>query len=400
MYTVFFVLFIAVQVIIGFYLLQPLLLLLLHLLVKPFRSKNNTAPAETAAGDMDIAVIVTAYKNLGLVTPLADSLLKQRYGRFTAYIVADACEGMELGEFNDERIVLLRTPSPLNAKIRSIDYALKNFRKEHDAMVILDADNLVHPNYLEVLNGYFKQGYQAVQTNLMAKNLNNAYARMDAAGNYFYNFIDRKVRMDFGLSANIWGLGIAMRTDLYRSVIYRNFLGGFDKKIQADIVKVIPQLAYAEEAYVYDEKIDTGEALETQRTRWINAYFKYFKYGWGVFAAGIRKGSFNLVYFGVNLLRPPQFLQLLGGMLMLLVNIWVSPAAAWLWLAILAQFPLAFLSIVAVMNPGRGVLRSLTWLPLVFVRQLKAFFQIRKANKTFLQTSNNKVIYIEDVINQ
>ncbi|MGN6508184.1 MAG: glycosyltransferase [Chitinophaga sp.] len=399
MYTVLLILFIIIQAIIGFYLLQPLLLLLLHLLAKPFHPKN-AAPAEAEAKDMDIAVIVTAYKNLGLVTPLADSLLKQRYSRFTAYIVADACEGLELGEVNDERIVLLRTPSPLTAKIRSIDYALKNCRKEHDAMVILDADNLVHPNYLEVLNGYFKRGYRAVQTNLMAKNLNNAYARMDAAGNYFYNFIDRKIRMEFGLSANIWGLGIAMKTELYRSVIYRNFLGGFDKKIQADIVKVIPQLAYAEEAYVYDEKIDTGDALETQRTRWINAYFKYFKYGWQVLTAGIRRGSFNLFYFGVNLLRPPQFLQLLGGMLMLLINIWVSPPAAWLWLVILAQFPLSFLSIVAVMNPGRGVLKSLAWLPLVFARQLKAFFQIRKANKTFLQTSNNKVIYIEDVINQ
>ncbi|WP_341836301.1 glycosyltransferase [Chitinophaga pollutisoli] len=341
--------------------------------------------------------MVTAHKNLELIPPLVDSVLKQTYPHYTVYVVADACESADIG-ITHPQVKVLMPATHLNAKIRSIDFAIQQFEKEHDVIVILDADNLLHPDYLQVLNGYFAKGYRAVQTNMLAKNTDSAYACLDAAGNYFYNFIDRRMRMELGCSANIWGLGIAMELSLYRSIIYRNFLGGFDKKIQADIVKQIPLLAYAEEAKVYDEKIDSGEAMERQRTRWINAYFKYFAYGWDVFATGLRRMNRNLVYFGLNLLRPPLFMQIGAGLLMVVANFWINPAYSIAWLAILASFPLTFFAIVAIMSRDRRIISSLVWLPAVFLRQLKAVFQIRKANRSFLQTSNNKRIYIEDIL--
>jgi len=248
------------------------------------------------------------------------------------------------------------------------------------------------------LNKYFNKGYRAVQTNMLAKNNDSVFAKLDAAGNYFSNFVDRRMRMELGLSANIWGLGIAIETSLYKEVIYQNFLGGFDKKIQADIVKLIPQLAYAEDAYVYDEKIDSGDAMETQRTRWINAYFKYFKYGWNVFVTGLKRGSFNLMFFGFNLLRPPLFLQLSGAIVFAVLNYWINPMFSIAWLAALLLFPLSFIIIVAVMSTDKAVLSALLYLPLVFLRQLRAFLHIGRANKAFLQTQNNKVIYIEDLL--
>lgn len=394
-----FIILVVIQVLLACYLLQPFLLLLLHGVMSAWRklAGGKKKAAVEATKEHSFAVIVTAHRNLELVPPLVDSVLKQTYPHYKVYVVADACETADIGIQNDRLKVLL--PSvPLNAKIRSIDHAINNFDQEHDVLIILDADNLIHPRYLEVLNGYFNRGYRAVQTNMLAKNQDSVYAQLDAAGNYFYNFTDRRMRMELGLSANIWGLGIAMETSLYKAVIYRNFLGGFDKKIQADIVKLIPQLAYAEDAMVYDEKIDSGEAMEKQRTRWINAYFKYFKYGWDVWLTGLKRGSFNLLFFGFNLLRPPLFLQVALGFLFLVMNIWLSPAWALAWLVILLLFPVSFLAIVAVMSPDKKILRSLCWLPLVFIRQVRAFLQIRKANKSFLQTSNNKVMYIEDVL--
>lgn len=396
MAQILFYIFVAIQVLLACYLLQPFLLLLVHGVLKLVGGKKKEADASTAK-QHSFAVIITAHKNLELVPPLVDSLLKQTYAHYKVYVVADACASADIG-IQDAKVKVMLPETPLNAKIRSIDYAINHFDEEHDVLIILDADNLVHPRYLEVLNGYFNRGYRAVQTNMLAKNQDSVYAQLDAAGNYFYNFIDRRMRMEMGLSANIWGLGIAMETSLYKEVIYQNFLGGFDKKIQADIVKLIPQLAYAEDAMVYDEKIDNGDALERQRTRWINAYFKYFKYGCDVLLTGFKRGSFNLVFFGFNLLRPPLFLQVALGGLFMIANIWLSPAWAVAWLIILLLFPLSFLAIVAVMSTDKRMLRALGFLPLVFFRQVKAFLQIRKANKSFLQTSNNKIMYIEDVL--
>ncbi|WP_212004159.1 glycosyltransferase family 2 protein [Chitinophaga sp. HK235] len=389
------------QVLIACYLLQPAVLLLIYWIRKAgrFLFKPGHEVKTSVNHHYTFAVIITAHKNLELVPPLVDSLLKQTYADYMVYVVADNCGDADLG-MTHPKVKLLKPETPLNAKIRSIDFAINRFVSPHEVMVILDADNLVHPLYLETLNRYFNRGYQAVQTNMLAKNNDTVYAQLDAAGNYFSNFIDRRMRMELGLSANIWGLGIALKTTLYREVVYNHFFGGFDKKIQADIVKLIPVLAYAEDAMVYDEKIDTGDALETQRTRWINAYFKYFKYGWDVFCTGVRRGSFNLMFFGFNLLRPPLFLQVLLALVLGVLNYWIAPVWAWTWAAILIIFPLSFFAIVAVMSNDPRTIRALLHLPFFFLRQLKAFLHIRKANKAFLQTQNNKVMYIEDVLKQ
>ena len=157
---------------------------------------------------------------------------------------------------------------------------------------------------------------------------------------------------------------------------------------------------YAEDAKVYDEKIDSGDALETQRTRWINAYFKYFKYGWDVLLTGLRRGSFNLVFFGFNLLRPPLFLQVVGAAFFAFVNYWISPVWMLGWIAAMILFPLSFFIIVAVMSTDKKTVGALFYLPVFFIRQVKAFLHIGRANKAFLQTQNNKVIYIQDLLNQ
>jgi cellulose synthase/poly-beta-1,6-N-acetylglucosamine synthase-like glycosyltransferase len=392
-------LFIFIQLLLAAYILQPAFLLLIYGLRRLFLGRNRIVKAKITK-EYSFAVIVTAHKNLQLVPPLVDSVLQQTYANFMVYVVADNCENTDIGYNDHPKVRVLKPEVPLNAKIRSIDFAINNFSVPHDVMIILDADNLVHPDYLAVLNRYFNRGYRAVQTNMLAKNNDSVYAQLDAAGNYFYNFIDRKMRMELGLSSNIWGLGIALETSLYKEVIYQNFLGGFDKKIQADIVKLIPQLAYAEDAKVYDEKIDSGDAMETQRTRWINAYFKYFTYGWDVFSTGIRKGNFNLVFFGFNLLRPPLFLQISAAMLFAVLNYWIAPAFAIGWVAAIGVFALSFLLIVAVMSTDRKTISALFYLPVVFFRQLRAFLHIGRANKAFLQTQNNKVIYISDLLSK
>nr|WP_308463749.1 glycosyltransferase [Chitinophaga nivalis] len=375
-------------------------MLALYAVLRGRRSHAHTPPvAGTSPRAFNFAAVITAHKDLTLVPPLIDSLLKQHYSRFRIYVVADACTEVNL-PVNDPRIVVLQPEQPLNAKIRSIDYAINHFKEDHDVLIIFDADNLVHPDYLQVLNTYFNKGYRAVQTNMLAKNTDSLFARLDAAGNLFNNFTDRKMRMELGLSANIWGLGIAIETDLYKEIVYQHFLGGFDKKIQADIVKKIPLLAYAQEAIVYDEKVENGEALEKQRTRWINAYFKYFATGWDVLVTGIRRGRFNLVYFGINLLRPPLFLILGAAMGWMLLNLWLNPLLALYWLAAICLFAWSYFIIVAVMSKDKRIYGSLYYLPLFLLRQVKAILKIKAAGKTFLKTENNRVIYIEEVLNR
>ena len=187
-------------------------------------------------------------------------------------------------------------------------------------MVVFDADNLVHPDYFAKLNQYYQSGYEVVQTHMLSKNFDTVYARLDSIGHIFNTFTEREARMRLGLSSCILGLGISLKTKLYDEIRYNDSLGGFDKKLQAFMVKRVDQIAFANDVIVYDEKVADGDTFERQRTRWIYTYFKYFKDNFALLTLGLRKFKLNLIYFGFNALRPPLFLTLGAGFFFFLIN--------------------------------------------------------------------------------
>ena len=396
--NIFFIIWYFFQSWIAVYLLLPFIFLLVYFFKKKTNTRFNILKKPIVhQNDFDFAVVVTVHKETHLVPALIDSLLKQHYSRFTIYIVADNCDPSTIPQSSGNVVVLQPEPN-LNSKIRSINYALDHFKNPHDALVIFDPDNLVHPAFLFVINQYFQRGYKAVQGFLKPKNTDSVYARLDSIGDIFYNFTEREIRMELGLSSTIWGLGIAIKTDLYKQIVYDNHLGGFDKRMQAYLAEKIPQLAFAKEAYVYDEKVSTGKAMEKQRTRWIYAYFKYFQLNWKVFWHGIRKMDFNIIFFGFVNLRPPFFILLLLVMLSSVVNYFIHLHLFLAWMIILLLFIASFVVIVSLKSSDKKTIQSIFFLPLLIARQIMALVKVKRANKTFLNTEHNKLVYIEDLI--
>ncbi|RYY53559.1 MAG: glycosyltransferase [Chitinophagaceae bacterium] len=384
--------------IIAVYLLIPGFFLLVYLLRKLFRAKGygEKKPLLTDR-EFEFGLIITAHEETEFITPLVDSILKQTYGRFAIYVVADKCDISGL-KFTDPRVNVLRPEDPLNSKIRSINYGISHFRPGIDAMIILDADNLLHPLFLATMNTYFRKGYRAVQADFKPKNTDSHFARMDAIGDVFNFFVEREMRMELGLSAAIWGSGIAVDLELYREVEYSSHLGGFDKKLQAHLLQRVPQIGFAREAVLYDEKIDSGASLETQRTRWINAQFKYMKIGFRLMLEGIRKGSFNIAYVAFVTIRPPLFLLLLIAFFITGLSFLIDLRLGFVWVGLLLLFGLSFAGIVFV--KGRKLAGTLFMIPVFMMRQVFAFAKIGRANKSFMKTTHTKVMYIEEVLQQ
>jgi cellulose synthase/poly-beta-1,6-N-acetylglucosamine synthase-like glycosyltransferase len=390
--------FMFIEVLTAIFILLPTLLLLLHYLLRLFvgdRSPLNKKPR--VQKDFHFAAIVTAHQDTRFIPPLVDSLLRQTYQGVTVYVVADDCDISGLN-FNSERVVLLRPEPALHAKIKSIGHAIDHFTRNHDALVIFDSDNLVHPRYFEYLNKYFQQGYRAVQTHMLSKNIDSKYARLDSIGHIYNTFLERQVRMELGLSACILGLGIAIDTELYKEIMYKNALGGFDKKLQADLVKRIPQLAFAKEAIVYDEKVEDGGTLEKQRTRWLFTYFHYFRVNWDIFITGLKRFNGKLAYFGFILLRPPLFILLGVAFIFAVINYFIAPVWALGWLITLFLFAISFVLIVITQSHQKGMAGALLYVPLVVMRQAKAMLKIKKATRTFLKTEHSKIVYIQDLL--
>ncbi|PWT97800.1 MAG: hypothetical protein C5B52_13215 [Bacteroidetes bacterium] len=390
-------LFMIFQIILAIYFLMPSFLLVSKWIISLsgnfFKKKYKTLDAK----NYDFAAIVTAHQDIRFIPPLVDSLLKQSYGNLVVYVVADDCDITTL-HFNDDRVVVLRPEPAFHAKIKSIKYAIDNFKRKHDALVIFDTDNLAHPNYFNELNEHFRKGFRVIQTHMLSKNTETVFAKLDSVGFIYHNFTERQIRMDMGLSACTLGLGIAIDMDLYKQIVYRDGLGGFDKKLQADLVRATHQVAFAENAIVYDEKVDDAGTLEKQRTRWLFAYFRYFSEHWNLFTLGLRKFNFNLIFFGFNALRPPLFILTFVGMVCVIIDFFINMTLSWTALAILVSFALSFVLIVVTQARQKGMLQAFVYMPVFILRQMRALLKIKAASKSFLKTEHNRVIYIDELL--
>jgi cellulose synthase/poly-beta-1,6-N-acetylglucosamine synthase-like glycosyltransferase len=387
------ILFYAINCILAFYFLVPVILFVISLFLKkqfiPSPVNGNT--------DIDFAAIVTAHQDTRFIPPLVDSFLKQNYPNFTLYIVADDCDTSHIN-YPDPRIIILQPATALHSKIKSINYAINNFIKPHKVMVIFDSDNLVHPDYFKNLYPYFKKGFKVVQTHMLSKNTESTFARLDSVGHIYYTFIERKVKMQLGLHSAILGLGIGLDTDLYKEIAYRDTIGGFDKKLQSQLAIRVKQIAFAENAIVYDEKIEEGNALEQQRTRWIYTYFKHFKDSCNLFIAGLKTGSMGRILLGSSMLRPPMFLLIIAACMVMLIALYIQPTLFFLWAALILLYVINFILIIATQSSQKGMVNSLIFIPYLIGRQIKSLLKIKSAKTAFLKTEHQKIIYIDEVL--
>lgn len=372
---------IILQLIIGYHLILPFLLYVFNSIKGP--AKINPS----GACEADYAIIVTAYEQTDLVPSVVESVLKLNYSNYLVYVVADKCDIAGL-KFDDPKVILLRPEETLSSNIRSHFYAINRFERAHDIITIIDSDNLVHPEYLNELNRLFEQGFAAVQGVRQAKNLNTHYACLDAARDIYYRLVDNKLLFEVGSSATLSGSGMAFTTRLYRECLENVAVegAGFDKVLQFEILQRNHRIAFAEQAIVYDEKTSQTDQLVKQRARWLNTWFKYSNLGLKMTLDGICDFSWNKFIFGVFLMRPPLFILLLVSLTCLVIDLFVFPYMAIVWMISFVLFVVMFFVAFAYFKADRIIYRSLLNTPKFIYCQLAALMRARNANQLSVAT--------------
>lgn len=361
--------------------------MLLFICYKLVKKRNGYAVEKVI--NYDYAIIVTAYEQTDLLPSVVESLLKLNYDNYLIYVVADNCDISNL-HFPDPKVILLRPENVLASNTRSHLYAIANFRRHHQILTIIDSDNLTDPEYLNELNVFFTQGYEAVQGIRAAKNLNTTYACLDAARDIYYHFYDGEVLFTVGSSATLSGSGMAFTTQLYTDCFENMDItgAGFDKVLQAQILRKNKRIAFAGKAIVYDEKTSDSTQLVNQRSRWINTWFKYFGYGFDILYQGIVHWNLNQFLFGVILLRPPLFMFILLSGLCGFINIFVFPLYSLLWLIAFCIFILSFYISLIIHPTDPKIYRSLVNIPKFIYFQLLSLVHSKQANKRSVATKH------------
>jgi cellulose synthase/poly-beta-1,6-N-acetylglucosamine synthase-like glycosyltransferase len=384
------ILFFAIQIIVGFHLIFPVILRILG----AFKTKPITL--QERRNESDYAIIVTAFEQTSLIPAVVNSILKCNYNNYLIYVVADKCDISTLS-FESEKVILLRPEKTLGSNIESHFYAIKNFRRKHEFLTIIDSDNLVESEFLNEFNKFFVEGYVAVQGVRKAKNLDTTYACIDEAGDMYYRYIDRKLLFDAGSSASLAGSGMAFTTDLYVQCLENNRVvgAGFDKVLQIEILKKDKRIAFVERAIVYDEKTSKSDQLVNQRARWINTWFKYAHKGLGIFLDGIWSMNFNKVASGIVFSRPPLFMLGIIIALSIILDVIFYPNMLFFWVFCITCFTITFFNSLMYFKAPKAIYSALASIPSFFYFQILSLFKAKGANSRSVAT----IHYHKDIEN-
>ncbi len=375
-----------IQLIIGYNLILPVVFYFIWLLLKNGKRKEVHLHSVT---EPDYAIIVTAYEQTDHIKAVVSSILGLNYDNYIVYIVADKCDISQLS-FEDKRIILLKPSEVLASNTKSHHHALHNFIRAHDKVTIIDSDNLVDGDYLHQLNICFNKGFKAVQGIRLAKNLDTTYSCLDAARDIYYHFYDGRILFDIGSSATLSGSGMAFDTALYREFLMNNDVegAGFDKVLQFYILSGKERIAFTEHAIVYDEKTSRSDQLVNQRSRWINTWFRYFKFGFIMVKKGLYNLNLNQFLFGVVLLRPPLFLFIIISGFCLFIDVIIDPVASLLWVMAFLVFLAGFLIALFNSETDAKIYKSLKNIPSFMFLQVVSLFKSRNANKRSVSTQH------------
>jgi cellulose synthase/poly-beta-1,6-N-acetylglucosamine synthase-like glycosyltransferase len=304
--------------------------------------------------------------------------------------VADNCDISTL-VFEDLRVTILRPEIKLANNIKSHFYAIKNFKRNHERITIIDSDNLVDPNYFVELNKLFDSGFEAVQGVRKAKNLNSDLACLDEAGDIYYRYIDRFLLFNVGSSASLAGSGMAFSAKLYVEALNGQQISGagFDKLLQYQLVDSETRIAFARNAVVYDTKTSKSKQLVEQRARWINTWFKYVLWGLKMMLSSISDLSWNKFVFSIMLLRPPLFLLFSLAFVVAVIDVIYYPHLLLGLVVAAILFLWIFFKSLFLFSADRRIFQSLKTIPKFVLLQLLALINAKRANKLSVATKHD-----------
>lgn len=348
-----------------------------------------------------MAVLIPGYKEDKVIVDVANDALKQNYptDAFDVVVIADQFQPETLELLRALPIKLIEVKFEQSTKSKALNAAMAQLPDTYDVAVILDADNLMEPEFLNKINQAFANGFKVVQGHRVAKNMNTAFAVLDAVSEELNNTIFRKGHRVLGLSSALIGSGMAFDYQMFKTRMAAiKAIGGFDKELELTLLRDRVKIEYLNDALVYDEKVQKIEVFENQRKRWLSAQFVYFR---RFFVAGLKdlflKGNVDFFDKVYQMISPPRVL-LLGFTFIFTVLSFVLRSLfgsiplftldSEAWFHALALVVIAFVIAIPVKFYNKQTLKAILTLPKAFLSMFLSLFKLKGANKKFIHTQH------------
>lgn len=334
-------------------------------------------------------VLYPAYKEDRVIINAVKKFLLQKYPKdlYTVIVISDHM----LPDTNDQLsklpITLLQPTFEKSSKAKAMQYAIEHINAEFDNVVILDADNVVRPDFLSQLN-VLCTVYDAIQCHRCAKNANNDVAVLDGASEEINNTIFRKAHNRLGLSSALIGSGMCFKYDLFKENVFKLSTAGEDREMEALLLHEGVYIKYASEIHVFDEKVSNQENFQRQRMRWMTAQVQSLLSNLPKVPRALLHGNINFVDKTIQqALIPRSILIVLLGSISVFFTV-VVPEWCEKWWILFAMLAIALFITIPKQLRTRSFGKVLT-IPHLVLRMIKNLFYMDHNNTDFIHTEHN-----------
>ncbi len=226
-------------------------------------------------------ILIPSHKSGKSLEMTVKSVLGQTYPQrqFDVTVIADKENEMTMFHLAQQPITLLTPTFKKSSRTKLFQLAINNLPqfKIYDAVVILDAGDVVEAEFLEQVNEAFESaGTKAIQLHKLSLNRDTTSARLSAIFEEINNSIFRRGHMSIGLSSALASSGIVFDFNWYKNYILNAKTNWTEKELEATLIRQHIYIDYFDNISVYNEKARQAEDFNREHRNWIWTQFRTF----------------------------------------------------------------------------------------------------------------------------
>ncbi|WP_042200125.1 glycosyltransferase family 2 protein [Paenibacillus camerounensis] len=266
---------------------------------------------EQFAPEKSFAVLVAAHNEEEVVGALMENLKQLNYPQdlYDVFVICDNCTDGTAKIVREHGMnACVRTNNNLRGKGYAIEWMLKELwamPRQYDAVVMFDADNLAHTEFLMEMNNDLCSGAKVIQGYIDTKNPEDSWITAAYGVSYWYiNRLWQLSRHNLLMANFLGGTGMCFETALLKEMGWgaTSLVEDLEFTMRSASKGVYPKFNY--DAKVFDEKPLTFKASSRQRLRWMQGHFTVARrYFFPLLWQSIKERSltkFDLALYGAN----------------------------------------------------------------------------------------------------
>lgn len=341
-------------------------------------------------------ILYPAYNEDQVIVNSVQKFLAQYYpyNSFHVAVISDHMQPETNQKLAALPITLLQPVFEKSSKAKAMQYAMDQIKEEYDFIVILDADNVVEPHFLEQLNKECAKGYKAIQCHRCAKNSDNDVAVLDGVSEEINNTIFRKAHNRIGLSSALIGSGMCFDYAWFKENVYKLSTVGEDRELEALLLLQKVFIKYEPEIHVFDEKVSSKDNFQKQRLRWMTAQIQSLFMQLPHLPYAIRTGNIDYINKTIQQALIPRSMLVVGAFVisifMTVFSLFFSVSWYIKWWCLFIAICISLYLAIPKQLRSQSVFGKILSVPVLVWKMVLNIPKINRKNTDFIHTSHNK----------